>query len=552
VRKSNKKVGRYLKKQAAAWLSIADGKDSEAYIDMFAYEEMCELLGMIIHPDLKVPLSESLERYAWLLMTAVFCTMEKGGAGIRYYETAVLEIARKNYKTFNAAIIFILLMLTEAEFSRFYSVAPDLALSSELKQNIRKLLKVSPLLYDAEDPAESAFKIMRSEVWCKLTDCQYTPLAYSRDRMDSRQVNAFLADEAGALDEYPVEAMRSSQINLVNKLGIVISTQYPNDDNVMIDEIDISKKTLDGLLPGERRFSLLYEPDEELIKGERWKTDDRILFQANPNAVDNPRIMGELKKKRYIASLYENKRENFLCKHCNIKYAGIGAEGYIDVIKVRECKVAEDAEALKGRRVFVGVDLSLSDDNTSVAITWLDDDDIIHSKVWAFVPESRIEDKTTKEKVDYRRLIGLGYCIACGGEVIDYGVIEKFVKALPEVYGVEIVQIGYDRWNALSSVQKWEEAGFECVEIKQHSSVLHSPTKLLKERILEKQYRYDENGLLEINYQNAKCTEDTNKNKYVNKKRSSGKVDMVVATINSMYLLEQEMLHGDDFVVQAM
>ena len=66
--------------------------------------------------------------------------------------------------------------------------------------------------------------------------------------MDGRLANIFLADEAGALDSYPVEAMRSSQITLVNKLGIIISTQYPNDNNVMIDEIDIAKKVLDRVL----------------------------------------------------------------------------------------------------------------------------------------------------------------------------------------------------------------------------------------------------------------------------------------------------------------
>lgn len=60
--------------------------------------------------------------------------------------------------------------------------------------------------------------------------------------MDGKLANAYLADEAGALDDYPVEAMRSSQITLFNKLGIIISTQYPNDNNVMIDEIDIAKR----------------------------------------------------------------------------------------------------------------------------------------------------------------------------------------------------------------------------------------------------------------------------------------------------------------------
>ena len=101
-------------------------------------------------------------------------------------------------------------------------------------------------------------------------------------------------------------------------------------------------------------------------------------------------------------------------------------------------------------------------------------------------------------------------------------------------------------------MQKLEEAGLECVEIKQHSSVLHPPTKLLKECVLKRTFRYDDNRLLEINFQNARCAEDTNLNKYVNKKRSAGKVDMVVAVINALYLLQLELLYGAyDFVVQT-
>ena len=127
-----------------------------------------------------------------------------------------------------------------------------------------------------------------------------------------------------------------------------------------------------------------------------------------------------------------------------------------------------------------------------------------------------------------------------------------YILGLETAYGVEIQQVGYDRWNAISTVQKLEAAGITCVEIKQHSSVLHAPTKLLKEQILKKQFRYAENRLLEINFQNARCTEDTNLNKYVNKKKSAGKVDMVVALISAIYLLQQEILFGNgSFVVQV-
>lgn len=107
---------------------------------------------------------------------------------------------------------------------------------------------------------------------------------------------------------------------------------------------------------------------------------------------------------------------------------------------------------------------------------------------------------------------------------------------LEKTYGVEIVQLGFDRYNAISTVQKLESADnpIECVEIRQHSSILHPATKLLKERILQGSFHYDENLMLEINFQNARCTEDTNLNKYVNKKRSAGKVDMVVSLINAL------------------
>ena len=67
---------------------------------------------------------------------------------------------------------------------------------------------------------------------------------------------------------------------------------------------------------------------------------------------------------------------------------------------------------------------------------------------------------------------------------------------------------------------------------------MHRPTKLLKENILKETFRYDENELLEINFANARCVEDTNLNKYVNKKKSAGKVDCVVALIDAVCLIQ--------------
>jgi phage terminase large subunit-like protein len=54
-----------------------------------------------------------------------------------------------------------------------------------------------------------------------------------------------------------------------------------------------------------------------------------------------------------------------------------------------------------------------------------------------------------------------------------------------------------------------------------------------------------------MNFENARCTYDTNKNRYVNKKKSTGKVDMVVALINATFLVYQEEIYGNDFVCEV-
>ena len=151
----------------------------------------------------------------------------------------------------------------------------------------------------------------------------------------------------------------------------------------------------------------------------------------------------------------------------------------------------------------------------------------------------------------YTELLKTGKVFACGDRVIDYRYVEQFIMNIESEYGVQIQAIGYDRWNALSTAQKLESEGYNMVEIRQHSNTLHPPTKLLKEKILAREFEYTENKLLEINFQNARCVYDTNKNLYVNKKKSTGKIDMVVSLINAVYLLQQDVfLNQMEWVTQ--
>lgn len=531
----------YVIAQAKSWIRIADGRVKYAAVDTAEYERIISILRLMEHPDLHVPMDEGLEPYAMWFITAALCTKDVK-TGRRLYTTAVLEIARKNFKTFVSAVIFIIAMLLEPPLSRLFSVAPSFKLSQELWTAVRKIIKNSPLLCDH-------FKITRDYIRCNITETEYTPLAFSNDKLDGKQANVWLADEAAAMGSYPIEAMRSSQLKLKNKLGVIISTKYPNDHNGFTTEIDIAKQALDGRQPKRDVFALLYEPDESLIND--WQTDDRIIYQANPTAIDDKDTFTTLRDLRTAAILYEDKRENFLCKHCNIEYKGLGTEGYIGLDSVIKCR--SGVLDWKGKDVYLGVDLSQTDDNTAVAMVGYDpDEDIIIAKVTGFIPAAKLDLKSIAEKFDYRRAIRNGDCFACGDEIIDYRFVEGFILEIEEKYGVTVANAGFDIYNAMSTMQKLENADnpIPCTIVKQHSSILHPATKLLREYILEGKFKYETNALLENAFSNSRCVYDTNLNMYVNKKKSNGKVDMVVALINAVYMMMQyEMLNNDDVFV---
>ena len=346
-------------------------------------------------------------------------------------------------------------------------------------------------------------------------------------------------------NSYAIEAMRSGQLTILNKLGFIISTKYPTIQNPYEDEVDYTKKVLDGEVEDKKLFALLYEPDE--VKD--WATDDKVIRQANPLALVIPEVWDDLLSKRERAVTMESARENFLTKHCNIIYQGIGTESYVSIEDVQRCKV--DKIDWRGKSVYVGVDLAITNDNCSVVMVAYDDEEKIQALPMVFIPEGRIDEKSKFERLDYRAMVRNGLCIACGDRTVDYGVIEKYVFDLEETYGVTIQGIGYDRMNCLSSAQKWESGGFECVEIRQHSDTLHMPTKLLKEKIEDGLFEYTENRLYEINFENCRCVYDSGLRAYVHKKKCKGKVDAVAATIDAVYLLQQNALFGeDDFVIQ--
>ena len=483
---------------------------------------------------------EGLENFQAFFIANIFGWRYKSDSKKFRYREVDLFIPRKNTKTFLAALIIIILMLTEDEYSEFYSICLDRDLAGEVKKAISQILNASPLVSEYFNIP----KTLSGRMECTLTHSFYQPRTSEATRNNSIKPSAFIADEYGAMkDNANVEAMRSGQLSVKNPLMFKLTTAYAEDKSIMLDELEYLKKIYKETEKDDRLFALVYYATEDHL----W--DDIGIMMANPLRIEEN--YEEIKRAREKALAKPSERTEFLTKNMNYFMPSNSGEEFISIDKLRLCKNTRGVFDWKGKDVYIGIDLAMTNDNTAVSMVTMEDD-MIYAKSWAFIPADRIEEKNRRERTDYRRFIEEGNCFACGDEIVSYAFIENFIMNLEKNYGVHIIQIGYDRYNCISTANTLDSAGYETVEIKQHSSVLHMPTKWLQEHILQRKFSYDGDKLYEINFQNSRCTYDTNMNRYINKKKSNGKVDMVMSTIDALYLLQQEILNEENnFVCQS-
>lgn len=169
------------------FISICDGEDKKYIISESKVKQLENILKLLIMPKgLKAgqTLYQCTTGYQWLFYTAILCTVYRDNPDKRRYETGVLEICRKNFKTYTIATIFIILFLTEPRFSKMYSVAPDGSLSREIREAIAETIRTSPIVYEHKN--KKRFRLLRDYIMFEPMQIKYTPLSYSTSRMDGK------------------------------------------------------------------------------------------------------------------------------------------------------------------------------------------------------------------------------------------------------------------------------------------------------------------------------------------------------------------------------
>ncbi|MDD7753574.1 MAG: terminase large subunit [Clostridiales bacterium] len=449
----------------------------------------------------------------------------------RMIEEVYLQLGRKSSKSVLCSIIEILIMLKSSQFSQNAICGLTRDITSLIKADMEKILRNSPRI-------GKYFKIQRDKIICTINDSTCRNLSGDANNGNGLLLQTFIFDECGSLpDQELIGVMKLSQMSTENRLAIYISTSYDMEISAWFEMIDWYKKVLDGAIEDNgKTMGLIFELDE----GDDY-SDESCWIKASPlqMTLENGRefLRSEFQKAIEIPS----KMREFRIKILNERLPSAKVESYIPISDIKECVIPKDEFSFRGKNVYVGVDASMTSDNTSVTMVCLDNGKI-YVKSMCFIPEGRIMEKSVKEKCDYRRFIQEGDCIACGDLTINYSVLEDYVANIEKSFGCKVMGIAYDRWNFISSATKLEAQGLKMIDTPMHSKVLSPIYKLLEEKVLNKEICFLDNGLLLDNFANCRCKYSENMDKYLTKKSSNGKIDMVISLALALTQLEEREL----------
>jgi phage terminase large subunit-like protein len=188
-------------------------------------------------------------------------------------------------------------------------------------------------------------------------------------------------------------------------------------------------------------------------------------------------------------------------------------------------------EALKGRRAWVGVDLSTTTDITAVVALVADPHQpgVFDVVPFFFVPEERIAERARRDRVPYDLWRDQGYLIATEGNVVDYDAVRSKIREIGEV--MQIVEIPIDRWNSTGLQTQLGGDGFTVVPFGQGFASMSAPTKELERMLLDRKLRHGGHPVLRWMASNVAVMQDPAGNLKPAKDKSAERIDGVVALI---------------------
>ena len=446
---------------------------------------------------------------------------------VRRYNTAYIEIPRKNGKSNLCAAIALYLLFADGEKgAEVYSAAGDRAQAGIVFDLARQMCLNDKVI-------SNNCKIFKNSVVHEKSGSFYK--AISADASTKHGFNA-----SGIIfDELHVQPNRDLWDTLTTSTGarkqpltIAITTAGYDKNSICWEVHEYAVKVQKGIIKDEGFLTCIYAADEDddFTKVSTWK-------KANPG-------FGTIVKKEYLAKEAEKAQKivsyenTFRRLHLNqwttneTKWLSDQQWMTCDINEIKE-------EDFVGRECYAGLDLASVRDVTALVLIFPSEDrvDVIP---YFFAPRDNAFIRSRRDGIDYLGWEKKGLMELTDGDVTDYNFVKAKVKELAEKFVVK--SIAYDRWNSSQLVIDLLAEGLPMAPFGQGFVSMSAPTKELERLVLAKQLNHGGNEVLRWMCSNLQMRLDPAGNIKMDKGKSKEKIDGMV----SLAMALGRMMNPDD------
>lgn len=502
-------------------------KDYPYYFDNELANKVLKVLEILPSPNGN---NIKLALFQKFLVSSLYGWRTKKG-NYRRYNKAFISMARKNGKSYLISSLAIVSLLFDDEPKRNRQI---LFVANSLSQALISFNMARSELNQLAQKSSSLRRrltIRKKEIYDNLTDSFMIPLPSDAERLDGYNPTTAIIDEYHASrDDSVYNVLASGMGQQKNGLLAVISTRGFKR-MAMYEHEQILTKILNKEIQDDRYFIALYEQDDKedvvSLNTDLWQQSNPLLAVKAVSEVMLPKLINDVQ-----SSIASDSLTPVLTKNFNL-WSDINHDSFINLETWQKATIAKPN--IDGKHVVFGVDLSKSNDLTS--ISWLVqlDNGTYYSDSHSFVAnKDDIVAKGRRERVDYVSLARKGECDISQTDsgVIDYDVIYEWLIDFIKLHNLQVDAIAYDPYQMSYLIPRLEQ-NYQIVTIRQNNKTLSAPTKDFQDKILTKTIVHSDNTLLKRAVENGLLIFDSTNSCRLDKRSNSQKIDPLAALLDS-------------------
>ena len=444
--------------------------------------------------------------------------------GYRQFNTAYIEIPKKNGKSELAAAVALLLCCGDGEqraeidgcaadrgqATIVFDVAADMVrMCPALNKRCKILTSQKRILFT---PTNSFYQVLSAEAYSKHGFNIHGVVFDELHTQPNRKLFDVMTKGSGDARMQP--------------LYFLITTAGTDTNSICYETHQKAQDILEGRKIDPTFYPVIYGAGED----EDW-TDPKVWLKSNPSLGET---IGMDKVQAACDSARQNPGEENSFRQLRLNQWVKQAVRWMPMEKWDACAVPVNEEMLEGRVCYGGLDLSSTTDLTSFCLVFPpeDDDEPYYVLPYFWVPEDTLDLRVKRDHVPYDVWNRQGYLETTEGNVVHYGYIEKFIERLGERFNIR--DIAFDRWGATQMSQDLENMGFTVVPMGQGFASMSPPTKELMKLTLEKKIAHGGHPVLRWNMDNIFIRTDPAGNIKADKAKSTEKIDGAIAMIMAL------------------